>query len=178
MVGCIFLSLVLLVFGLAILLIPLGTALSFGQGFVVTALLGAAAWTAWASWRDGGALALVLTVAGEDHCFPALPEDEKGVVLLEFEVGDGLGVIRAPEEREGFGGSTFTDLAVEPRGRPRLELRRARPGARRGRLALVRGTTTLWEVPDVRVGRPVPLSEIALRVLRLDGPATLLFLDR
>jgi len=177
-VGCIFLCIVLFVFGVAILLIPLGTALSFGQGFVVTALLGAAAWTAWAAWRDGGALALVLDTGGEEHCFPALPEDEKGVVLLEFELDDGLRVVRAPEDREGFGGSTYTDLTVEPGGRPRLELRRARPGARRGRLTLVRGTTTLWEVPDVRVGRPVVLSEIALRVLRLEGPATLVFLDR
>ena len=178
MIGCLFLGLVLLVFGLAILLIPLGTALSFGQGFVVSALLAAAAWTAWASWRDGGPLALVLTAGDTDHCFPALPEDEAGVILLEFEVHDGLRVIRAPVEREGFGGASFTDLATQPAGRPRLELRRSRPGSRRGRLVLVRGTTTLWDVPDVRVGRPVILSEIAVRVLNLDEPASLVFFDR
>jgi hypothetical protein len=81
-------------------------------------------------------------------------------------------------EREGFGGASFTDLAPQPAGRPRLELRRSRPGSRRGRLVLVRGTTTLWEVPDVRVGRPVILSEIAVRVLNLDEPASLVFFDR
>ena len=77
MVGCLFLCIVLLVLGLAVLLIPLGTALSFGQAAVVTALLGAAARTAWAAWRESGPLALILEIGGIEHCFPALPEDEK-----------------------------------------------------------------------------------------------------
>jgi hypothetical protein len=170
---------VLLVLGLAVLLIPLGTALSFGQAAVVTALLGAAARTAWAAWRESGPLALILEIGGIEYCFPALPEDEKGVVILEFETEGGVPrVVRGDETPTGFGGASYTELPVEPAGRPRLELHRRRPGARRGRLVLTRGRTTLWDVADLRVGRPVPMSDIAVRVLGLAGPVTLVFLDR
>ena len=111
MVGCLFLGLVLSLLGLAVLLIPLGTALSFGQGAVVTALLGAAAWTAWAAWRDGGPLALVLDVDGTEQCFPALPEDAAGCVALELEGdGDGVRVYRAPPTAPGLGGVTFAEF--------------------------------------------------------------------
>jgi hypothetical protein len=178
-VGCVFLGFVLLVLGLAVLLIPLGTALSFGQAAVVTALLGAAAWTAWTAWRESGPLALILSIDGVDHCFPALPEDENGLIILEFENHDGVPrVLRGDETPAGFGGSSYTELLVEAVGRPRLELRRRYPGARRASLVLTRGGATLWEVPDVRVGRPIPLSHLAVQALGLSGPAGLLFLDR
>ena len=144
-------------------------------------LLGAAAWTAWAAWRDGGPLALIIEVDGEEQCFPALPEDATGRVVLEFEPdGEGLRLLRGGDVPEGFGGATFGDESPAERGRVRLELRRARPGARRGSLTLGRGTTPLWQIGDVRVGRSIPLSETATRVLGLpsEGAASIVFLDR
>ena len=179
MVGCLFLGITLLVFGVAILLIPLGTALSFGQSFVVSALLGAAAWTARAAWRDSGPLALVLDVDGQDHCFPALPEDEAGVVALEFVTTDGVPrVHRASRGRAPA--ISISPLGAADEDPPRLELRRTVPGARRGTLSLTRGSTTLWTVAGVRVGRRVPLSDVAARVLGLPPgvAAGLMFLDR
>ena len=181
MVGCLFLGLVLSLLGLAVLLIPLGTALSFGQGAVVTALLGAAAWTAWAAWRDGGPLALILDVDGTEQCFPALPEDAAGCVALELESdGDVVRVYRAPPTAPGLGGGTFAETAPPATERPRLELRRSFPGSRRGSLSLTRGRTSLWVVGDIRVGRRVPLSDTAARAIGLDPerPAGIVFLDR
>ncbi len=193
MVGCLTLLAVLLLLGLAVVLVPLGTALSLGQAAVVTALLYATARVAWSAWRESGSLALVFEGGGREHCFPALPEDPSGQVLLSLELHhDGPEVHVAPPPDAGPTSvlalliarrEARQDAAAPPTRMPgpTLTFQRRKPGARRGRLTVHVGGTLVWFVEDLKLGsRQVLPPNVAELVADAASPGVLAvtFLDR
>lgn len=193
MIGCFVALVILCLLALAVVLIPVGTALSLGQAAMVVGLCVVAAQIAWAAWRHGGAMALVLEIDGVRHCFPALPEDDAGRVRLYLDLAVPALTVAPPERGEpplltalALQGGAFAraaqrlmpsdDGAGGDPSLPRLDFRRSTPFARSGHLELSRFGVTLWRL-DLKLGQRVSVPpEVAAQLAA--GALTLALVDR